>query len=167
MKRISYILMMSAFVLLGCSQGKKPANAEAQQQATSQTEVAADSVKDGEGKVVYLSTEDFRKRVMDYQAHRQDWVFNGTKPAIVDFYATWCHPCKMMSPIVEQLAKKYAGKIDFYKVDIDKEQDVANAFDIQSIPTFFFVPVKGNPQIQMGAMEKEEFERIITSVLLK
>ena len=104
---------------------------------------------------------------MDYQAHHQDWVFNGTKPAIVDFYATWCHPCKMMSPIVEQLAKKYAGKIDFYKVDIDKEQDVANAFDIQSIPTFFFVPVKGNPQIQMGAMEKEEFERIITSVLLK
>ncbi len=167
MKKIFYILMMGAFILQGCSQSKKPANVEAQQQATSQREVAADTTKGNEGKVVYLSSEDFRKKVMDYQVHRQDWVFNGTKPAIIDFYATWCHPCKMMSPIVEQLAKKYAGKIDFYKVDIDNEQDVANAFDIQSIPTFFFVPTKGNPQVQMGAMEKAEFERIITSVLLK
>ena len=102
---------------------------------------------------------------MDYEAHPEEWVYKGTRPAVIDFYATWCRPCKMMSPIVEQLAKDYAGKMDFYKVDIDKEQELASVFGIQSIPTFLFIPMKGKPTAQMGAMQKEEFEKIIKEVM--
>ena len=87
--------------------------------------------------------------------------------AIVDFYATWCRPCKMTAPVVEELAKDYKGKIDFYKVDIDKEQELATIFGIQSIPTFLFIPLNGQPTAQMGAMQKEDFEKIIKQVLLK
>ena len=87
--------------------------------------------------------------------------------AIVDFYATWCRPCKMTAPVVEELAKDYQGKIDFYKVDIDKEQELATIFGIQSIPTFLFIPLNGQPTAQMGAMQKEDFEKIIKQVLLK
>lgn len=117
------------------------------------------------GKVNYLSTADFKKKIMDYEAHPEEWVYEGTRPAVIDFYATWCRPCKMMSPIVEQLAKDYVGKIDFYKVDIDKEQELASVFGIQSIPTFLFIPMKGKPTDQMGAMQKEEFETIIKEVM--
>lgn len=113
----------------------------------------------------YLSTADFKKKVMDYEAHPEEWVYEGSRPAVIDFYATWCRPCKMMSPIVEQLAKDYAGKMDFYKVDIDKEQELSSVFGIQSIPTFLFIPMKGKPTAQMGAMQKEEFEKIIKEVM--
>ena len=87
--------------------------------------------------------------------------------AIIDFYATWCGPCKMMAPMVETLAGKYAGKIDFYKVDIDQEPELASVFGIRSIPTFLFIPLKGNPTMQMGAMQKEDFEEIIGKVMKK
>lgn len=102
--------------------------------------------------------EDFMSVKM---AHPQEWVFAGNRPAMIDFYATWCRPCKMMSPIVEQLAQQYAGKVDFYKVDIDKEPELAAVFGIQSIPTFLFIPQKGMPSAQMGMMEKGEMEKII------
>ena len=88
-----------------------------------------------------------------------------SRPAVIDFYATWCGPCKMMAPVVESLAGKYAGKIDFYKVDIDRESELASVFGISSIPTFLFIPVKGKPSVQMGAMQKEDFEEIIGKVM--
>jgi len=139
-------MVAMAIALVGCSQNKQTVD---------------------KGKVNYLSTADFKKKVMDYDAHPEEWVYEGTRPAVIDFYATWCRPCKMMSPIVEQLAKDYAGKMDFYKVDIDKEQELASVFGIQSIPTFLFIPMKGKPAAQMGAMEKEEFEKIIREVMGK
>ena len=85
--------------------------------------------------------------------------------AVADYSATWCGPCKMMAPIVEEMAKTYAGKVDFYKVDIDKEQELAQTFGIQSIPTFLFIPVKGKPSAQMGAMQKADFEEMVKTVL--
>ena len=104
---------------------------------------------------------------MDYESHPNEWVFAGYRPAIIDFYTTWCGPCKMMAPMVESLAGKYAGKIDFYKVDIDQEPELASVFGIRSIPTFLFIPMKGNPTIQMGAMQKEDFEEIIGKMMGK
>ena len=102
---------------------------------------------------------------MDYEAHPDEWVFAGSRPAVIDFYTTWCGPCKMMAPVVESLAGKYAGKVDFYKVDIDRESELASVFGISSIPTFLFIPVKGKPSVQMGAMQKEDFEEIIGKVM--
>ena len=119
------------------------------------------------GKVQVLTASDFRKKIMDYESHPDEWVFAGSRPAIIDFYATWCGPCKMMAPMVESLAGKYAGKIDFYKVDIDQEPELASVFGIRSIPTFLFIPLKGNPTMQMGAMQKEDFEEIIGKVMKK
>ena len=87
--------------------------------------------------------------------------------SIVDFWADWCGPCKMMAPVVESLAGKYAGKIDFYKVDIDQESELASVFGISSIPTFLFIPVKGKPSVQMGAMQKEDFEGLIDKIKIK
>ena len=104
---------------------------------------------------------------MDYEAHPDEWVFAGSRPAVIDFYTTWCGPCKMMAPVVESLAGKYAGKIDFYKVDIDQEPELASVFGIRSIPTFLFIPMKGNPTMQMGAMQKEDFEEIIGKMMGK
>ena len=119
------------------------------------------------GKVNVLTASDFKKKIMDYESHPDEWVFAGSRPAIIDFYTTWCGPCKMMAPMVESLAGKYAGKIDFYKVDIDQEPELASVFGIRSIPTFLFIPMKGNPTIQMGAMQKEDFEEIIGKMMGK
>ena len=159
--RVFFLILAAAFAMVGCSQNQKPSGLELKTEEKTQNSQAVAS----DGKVSYLSTSDFKKKVMDYDAHPQEWVFAGSRPAVIDFYATWCRPCKMMSPVVEQLALKYAGKIDFYKVDIDKESELAAVFGIQSIPTFLFIPVKGNPSAQMGAMEKEEFEKIIKEKL--
>ena len=119
------------------------------------------------GKVNVLTASDFKKKIMDYESHPDEWVFAGSRPAVIDFYTTWCGPCKMMAPMVESLAGKYTGKIDFYKVDIDQERELASVFGIRSIPTFLFIPLKGNPTMQMGAMQKEDFEEIIGKVMKK
>ncbi|GAA6529840.1 hypothetical protein LPYR103PRE_18130 [Segatella asaccharophila] len=118
-------------------------------------------------KPIELTSDEFKKKVMDFDQHPNDWKFEGDKPAIVDFYATWCGPCKATAPIMDQLAVEYAGKIDFYKVDIDQQQDVAAAFNVQSIPTILFIPKKGEPNMSVGAMMKNQFENIIQKQLLK
>ncbi len=155
----------------GCSQKQKTATANEAGEKKEQVDNVSSSVSSApssvSAEVAELTAADFRKKVMDYEAHPQEWVFEGTRPAVIDFYATWCRPCKMMAPVVAQLAKDYAGKIDFYKVDIDKEQELAAVFGIQSIPTFLFVPMKGKPTMQTGALQREEFERIIKGVMGK
>ena len=118
--------------------------------------------------VIVMDELMFLTRVFDYKNNEaQEWKYKGDKPCIIDFYATWCGPCKMMAPMVESLAGKYAGKVDFYKVDIDQEPELASVFGIRSIPTFLFIPVKGKPSVQMGAMQKEDFEGLIDKIKTK
>lgn len=118
-------------------------------------------------KVLELTKEEFKKRVMDYEANPEVWKFAGDKPAIIDFYATWCGPCKQVAPIVEGLAEEYAGKIDVYKVDVDQQSELAGLFGVQSIPTILFIPKDGTPQKVVGAMGKGQFDEIIKQTLLK
>ena len=115
---------------------------------------------------VQMTAEMFRERVMDYVANPNEWKFKGQKPALIDFYATWCGPCKMMSPIVDEMAEKYAGQIDVYKVDVDQEEELAGLFGIRSIPTILFIPMEGQPQSAVGAMGKADFENAVKQVLL-
>jgi len=166
------LFAMAAIVIAGCSQNKQSnvsqtQEAEGDNKTTGASDKGAPAAKPGDGKVNYLTTAEFKKNIMDYEKHPQEWVFEGDRPVIIDFYATWCRPCKMTAPVVEELAKDYQGKIDFYKVDVDKEQELAATFGIQSIPTFLFIPAKGNPTAQMGAIQKAEFEEIIKSVIFK
>jgi len=103
-------------------------------------------------------------KVFNYEKNK-DWKFEGTKPCIIDFYADWCGPCKIVSPVLEELAKDYDGKLDVFKVNTEEEQELASAFGIRSIPSFLFVPAEGQPQMAMGALPKETFVQAFKDVL--
>lgn len=114
---------------------------------------------------IKLTTEEFKQRVFDYTTE-ENWNYKGTLPAIIDFYADWCGPCKMVAPVLEELAKEYEGKLIIYKVDTELEQELAAVFDIRSIPTFLFIPVEGQPMIQPGAFPKNVFKKVIDEHLI-
>ena len=114
-----------------------------------------------------LLTDLYELTIANYEASPNKWVYKGDKPCIVDFYATWCGPCKMVAPILEELAEEYAGKIDIYKVDTEKEEGLAASFGIRSIPSLLFCPMNGQPQMAKGAMGKADFKKAINEVLLK
>lgn len=116
--------------------------------------------------VVHLTAQDFREKVFNYEKGKE-WKYEGSLPAIVDFYADWCQPCKMVAPVLEDLASEYAGKIMVYKVNTENEQELASVFGIQSIPTLLFIPKEGQPQAAMGALPKQTFIKVINDVLLK
>jgi thioredoxin 1 len=116
--------------------------------------------------VVHLTAKDFKEKVFNYETGN-DWKYEGNLPAIVDFYADWCSPCKMVAPILEDLALEYSGKIMVYKVNTENEQELASVFGIQSIPTLLFIPKEGQPQAAMGALPRQTFVNVIQDVLLK
>jgi thioredoxin 1 len=116
--------------------------------------------------VIHLTAQDFKEKVFNYEKGKE-WKYEGTLPAIVDFYADWCQPCKMVAPVLEDLASEYAGKIMVYKVDTENESELASVFGIQSIPTLLFIPKEGQPQAAMGALPKQTFIKVINDVLLK
>ncbi|NMD01415.1 MAG: thioredoxin [Bacteroidales bacterium] len=112
----------------------------------------------------HLTTQEFKEKVFNYEQN-QEWKFEGDKPCLIDFYADWCSPCKMVAPILEELAKEYEGKLDIYKIDTEAEQELAAVFGIRSIPSLLFVPKEGQPQMAMGALPKETFIKAIDEVL--
>jgi len=116
---------------------------------------------------IQLTKADFLAKVMDFEKNPQTWVFKGDKPCIIDFYADWCGPCKMLSPIMEELSHEYAGKVDFYKVNTEQQQELAAAFGIQSIPSILFCPMGDKPQMAQGALPKETLKQAINELLLK
>jgi len=119
-----------------------------------------------ETKVKHLTSSEFKEKVFDYE-NNTEWKYNGTLPCIVDFYASWCGPCKVIAPILEELASEYDGQIYVYKIDTEKEQELAAAFGISSIPTLLFVPMGESPQIAQGALPKANLKEIIDNFLLK
>jgi thioredoxin 1 len=114
---------------------------------------------------IKLTTEDFKNQVFDYTTDKE-WSYKGTLPAIIDFYADWCGPCKMVAPVLEELAREYDGKVQIYKVDTEVEQELAAVFGIRSIPTFLFIPAEGQPMMQPGALPKNAFKEVIDNHLL-
>ena len=114
-----------------------------------------------------LTIADFKKQIMDFEANPQEWKYLGDRPAIIDFYATWCGPCKATAPVLEKIAEKYDGRINVFKVDVDKEQELAALFGVRSIPSLLFIPMSEKPQMATGAMMQNDFERAIADILLK
>jgi thioredoxin 1 len=133
--------------------------------------IAGGCSKNGENKtesntkMEHLTAATFKQKVFNYETNKE-WKFAGDKPCIIDFYADWCGPCKMVAPVLEDLSKEYDGKVQIYKVDTDKEQELASVFGIQSIPTILFVPLEGKPQASLGALQKNDFKKAIDEILL-
>jgi thioredoxin 1 len=123
------------------------------------------NVKETSGdEVVNLTNETFKKLIFNYEINK-DWKYEGAKPAIIDFYAEWCAPCRQISPIVEEIAKEYKGKIIVYKVDTDVEKTLAQKLGITGLPTLVFIPSSGRPKISMGALPKEDLIKVVKEVL--
>ena len=114
--------------------------------------------------IEHLTKETFLNKVFNYEKNKE-WKFEGEKPCIIDFYADWCGPCKIVAPVLEELAKDFDGKINVFKVDTEAEQELASVFGIRSIPSFLFVPSEGQPQMAMGALPKETFVKAFKDVL--
>ncbi len=115
---------------------------------------------------VNLTKELFLEKVFNFEANKE-WKYEGDLPCIIDFWAEWCRPCKMIGPILEELGEEYAGKIQVYKVNTEEEQELAGAFGIRSIPSLLFVPMNEQPQMAVGALPKETLKQAINDVLLK
>ena len=116
--------------------------------------------------VVYITTEQFRARVFDYKAEK-DWKYKGNKPCVIDFYTTWCGPCKRLAPIMEEMSQKYCDQVTFYKADTERERELAYVFNISSIPQVLYIPVEGKPMLLKGLYPKEEIVKIIDEFLLR
>jgi len=112
----------------------------------------------------HLTTETFKEKIFNFTENKE-WKFEGKLPAIIDFYADWCGPCKMVAPVLEELSEEYKGKVDIYKVDTEAEQELAAAFGIRSIPSMLFCPSDTDPQMAQGALPKHNLEQVIKDVL--
>lgn len=156
--------LVTLFMFAACSNntGKSTSSPQA---AVTQQETNLN--KTNMTKTIHLTKADFLTKVANYEKNSQTWEYLGDKPAIIDFYADWCGPCKMVAPILEQLAAEYEGQIYIYKVDTEAEQELAADFGIRSIPTLLFVPMNEAPQMAQGALPKDAFKQAIDEVLLK
>ncbi len=142
------------------------ANGKAENKGTASTPEQK-AVADGDGEtngVIHLDKEQFKKLVFDYE-NNKEWKYEGDKPAILDFYADWCGPCRMLSPVLAEVQKEYGGKLQVYKINTDKQRELAATFGIRSLPTVVFIPLEGQPQAVLGFRPKEEIENVIKNVL--
>lgn len=114
-----------------------------------------------------LKKADFLNKVANYETNPNEWKFLGERPAIIDFYATWCGPCKILSPVLDEIAAEYEGRVDVYKVNVEDEEELAALFGIRSVPSILFVPMTGKPQMAQGALPKSTLKEAIDNVLLK
>ncbi len=155
-----FVLVFASMLTYACTDGAKKQNqAEAK-------EVQESQKSEADGDVIVMNKAMFIKDVFDYEKS-QDWKYKGNKPAIIDLYADWCGPCRMTAPIMKELAKEYAGKIVIYKVNVDKEKELAALFNATSIPLFVFIPMNGEPQLFRGAADKATYKKMIDDFLLK
>lgn len=159
MKRLFLVLIAVSAFLTSCKCSHKDDNSDKKQTETTETAVKEKTY------VKVMSYKDFVKHVWDFEENATEFTFKGNKPCVIDFYATWCGPCKMVVPILEKLAQEYDGKVDFYKVDTDKEQKLAMILKIQYLPTVFFAKDGAQPEKSVGAKEEEYFRAQINKML--
>ena len=163
MKKYSFLIGIAlAISLTACSSNDSGKSAN----SSSNDETVGDGNLTDQGKVMHLNAEQFKTLVWDYSKNADNWEFRGDLPVIIDFYADWCRPCKMVAPIMDELAAEYKGKIRVYKIDTDKEKELAQVFNVRSIPAVLFIPKEGKPQMSVGALPKPTFVTAIKDVLM-
>jgi len=167
-KTFQFILVPALLIIAGCGNHTETTS------KTAQSEVIATLAEDSGTKTygtIQLTKEDFLVKVMNYEKNTNEWVFEGDKPCLIDFYADWCAPCRITSPILEELAQEYGDQIHIYKVDTQKERELAMVFGIQSIPAFLYCPMQGKPVMSAGIAQSPEetkkmFRQQIDQILL-
>jgi len=170
MKKLVFILAVAVISLQSCNAGQAKSNGNEKNMTDTPVETVSASSA-AEGGTVKLNKAKFLAEVWDYEKSPQEWKYKGTKPAMIDFYADWCGPCKIAAPILEELSGEYAGKITIYKIDTQVEQELAGVFGISGIPAFLYIPLDGKPSMTSGiARSKEDtkkmFKENIDSMLL-
>lgn len=164
MNRLSLIFaLVFTFALLSCT------NTEGSQENNNVVVQENENQKNSDEEVTkpeYLTYETFKEKVWDFEENPEKWVYKGDTPCVIDFYADWCKPCKMVAPIMDEMAEKYDGKVKIYKIDTDKEKQLASVFRIRSIPSVLFIPKEGEPMMQTGALPKDSYIEIIETNLL-
>ena len=123
--------------------------------------------KQTESKVKHLTYSGFLKKVWNFESNPTTFIYKGDVPAVIDFYADWCGPCRRVAPIMEKLAEEYEGRLVVYKINVDQEKELATAFQAKSIPMVLFIPLEGQPMKQVGAMSEESYRKIVEEHLLK
>lgn len=123
--------------------------------------------KDNASKVQHITYQDFLDKIWDFEKSPEEFVYKGKTAAIVDFYADWCGPCRKIGPVMEKLAQDYDGRLTVYKVNVDKEKELAAAFQARSIPMVIFIPLEGQPMMQVGALPETEYRKVVEERLLK
>lgn len=158
--KIKFLIVgvLSVIILSACTNTSKEQNVETNSKQTN---------NNMEQKTINLTKAEFLTKVANYEQSPDKWEYLGDKPCLIDFYADWCGPCKMVAPILEELAAEYEGEIYIYKVDTEAEQELAGAFGIRSIPSILFCPMDEQPQMAQGALPKDGFKKAIDEVLLK
>ena len=161
MKKLGFLTLAALFTLssMSCNDNTGDNN-------TAKTEINTAPVETESAKVIVLTEAKFKELVWDYEASPQEWKYKGKLPAVIDFYADWCGPCKRVAPIMEKLAKEYDGKIIIYKVNTDQNRELSGVFGIKSIPSILFIPKKGQPAMQPGAMSEDQYKNIFEEFVL-
>lgn len=170
MKKLVFILAVAVISLQSCNSSQAKSNGNENKSEGVPAETVTQNTG-AEGGTVKLNKTKFLAEVWDYENSPKEWKFKGTKPALIDFYADWCGPCKIASPILEEISKEYAGKVTIYKIDTQIEQELASVFGISGIPAFLYIPVNGKPTMASGiARTKEDtkkmFQENINNILL-
>lgn len=160
--RILSVVLFASLMFIGCNSSN--GNGQTTDGKTLTSNVDSNTEQ---GKVIQMNKAMFIEKVFNYEENPDTWVYRGDKPCIIDFYADWCGPCKKVAPIMSELAGQYKDDIVIYKVDTDKEKELAQVFGIRSIPSILFCPAEGQPQMTMGALPKAEFDKMVQTLLLK
>ncbi len=113
----------------------------------------------------HLTKQTFLEKVFNYEVNK-DWKYEGNLPCVIDFWAPWCGPCRMVGPVIDELSEEYKGKVNFYKINTDEEQELGSAFGIRSIPSLLFIPIEGQPKMAVGALPKDTLKKAIEEELL-
>jgi thioredoxin len=165
MKNIALILLLAAApFFISCSD---TIGSEKNKGSNNEMVVSGDDNTQSEAKPVFLTYDAFLKNVWNFEKNPQQWVYEGDVPCVIDFYADWCGPCKRVAPIMDELAKEFDGKLKVYKINVDKERKLASVFQVRSIPSVLFVPKEGKPMMQVGAMQRDDYFKVVKEQLLK
>ena len=163
MRKLSVItILLISFGLMSC--GNIQGNQQVDKPAIENEGDATETNTSDEVTPEYLTYETFKEKVWDFEKNSTEWVYKGEVPCVIDFYADWCGPCKMVAPILEELNEEYKGKLNIFKVNTEEQQQLAGMFGVQSIPSLLFVPKEGQPQMAQGALSKDSFKKAFSDI---